>query len=85
MTHEISVENIKCGGCINTIKTALMKTPGVGKVDIDKETEVITVVGSIEKSMLITTLSGLGYPEKGKNNLLKKARSYVSCSIGKMN
>lgn len=85
MTHEISVENIKCGGCMNTIKTALMKVQGIDEVRIDKETEIITVIGNTEKSVLVTTLSGLGYPEKGKNNLLKKARSYVSCSIGKMN
>lgn len=85
MRHEISVENIKCGGCMNTIKTALMKIEGVDEVNIDKETEILTVAGDTEKSILINTLSGLGYPEKGKNNLLKKARSYVSCSIGKMN
>jgi len=62
-----------------------MKLQGVDKVDIDKETEIISVAGNTEKSILIHTLSGLGYPEKGKNNLLKKARSYVSCGVGKMN
>ena len=62
-----------------------MKIQGVDEVTIDKETEIITVDGNTEKSLLVTTLSGLGYPEKGQNNLLKKARSYVSCSIGKMN
>ena len=85
MTYEIAVENIKCGGCMNTIKTALMKIKGVEVVDIDKETEIITVDGNAEKSILLNTLSGLGYPEKGQNNILKKARSYVSCTIGKMN
>lgn len=85
MTQEISVENIKCGGCMNTIKTALMKIRGVGEVSIDKETEIITVNGSTDKSILVNTLSRLGYPEKGQNNLLKKAKSYVSCTIGKMN
>lgn len=70
---------------MNTIKTALMKIQGVDEVSIDKETEIITVAGNTEKSILINTLSRLGYPEKGKNNLLKKARSYVSCSVGKMN
>ena len=85
MTQEILVENIKCGGCMNTITNALMKIQGVDKVEIDKFTEIITVAGNAEKSILINTLSGLGYPEKGKNNLLKKAKSFVSCSVGKLN
>jgi copper chaperone len=84
MVHQIQVENIKCGGCINSIKNALNQLPLVDEVTIDKDTETITVIGDIDLSILIEKLNALGYPEKGKNTTLKKAKSYVSCAIGKM-
>ena len=83
MIHNIAVENIKCGGCMNSIKTALMKINGVENVSIDKET--VTIDATVEKIILINVLSKMGYPEKGNNDLLKKAKSYVSCAIGKIN
>lgn len=83
MIHNIIVENIKCGGCVNSIKTSLLKIKDVEQVEVDKETETVTVKGSIEKEVLIKVLSKQGYPEKGNNDLLKKAKSYVSCAIGK--
>lgn len=85
MTQSITVENIKCGGCMNSIKIALMKINGVKSVSIDKDTETITIDGMVEKAILVQELSKLGYPEKGNNDLFKKAKSYVSCAVGKMN
>ncbi len=85
MKHIIEVENIKCGGCMNSIKNALTKTEGVSEVSIDKETETIEVESTTEREKLVKILSDLGYPEKGHNTLLKKAKSYVSCAIGKIN
>ncbi len=84
MVHQIQVENIKCGGCMNSIKNALNQLPLVDEVTIDKDTETITVNGDVVLSILIEKLNALGYPEKGKNTPLKKAKSYVSCAIGKM-
>lgn len=84
MEQQITVENIKCGGCMNSIQTALLKLNNVEKVTINKETETITVEGNISKDKLIAKLNELGYPEKGDNSLVKKAKSYVNCAIGKM-
>ena len=84
MELQIIVENIKCGGCTNSIQTALLKLDNVEKVVVDKETETITITGDIEKAHVITKLNELGYPEKGDNSLLKIAKSYVNCAIGKM-
>ena len=85
MIHNIAVENIKCAGCVNSIKTALLKIDGVQNVNIDKDTETVTIDGTAEKTILVQALSKLGYPEKGNNDLMKKAKSYVSCAIGKIN
>jgi len=83
-THQIFVENIKCGGCMNSIKTALLKISGVTAVEIFKEEDKVCVSGiAVEKEMLVAKLSSLGYPEKGNNNLISKAKSFVSCAVGK--
>jgi copper chaperone len=85
MEYLIQVENIKCGGCMNSIKKALSGLVGVEKVEVEKETETITVVGTNDiRNNLVEKLSQLGYPEKGNNNLLHKAKSFVSCAVGRM-
>ena len=62
MTNTIEVENIKCGGCINSIKTALQKIATVSDVEINKETDTIIVNAETERELLIETLSKIGYP-----------------------
>lgn len=84
MKQHFEVENIKCGGCVNSIKTALLKLDLVEDVTIDKDLGVVTVSGMLERSVLINKLNGLGYPEKGSNTLIKTAKSYVSCAMGRM-
>lgn len=86
MTQTITVENIKCGGCMNSIKTALLKMENVQDVAIDKDTETITISGAdnMDRESFVNQLFSMGYPEKGNNNLLLKAKSYVSCAIGNL-
>jgi len=83
--YEIQVENIKCGGCMNSIKKAISAIVGVEKVEISKETETVVVEGAENLRTKITEkLAGLGYPEKGNNSLIHKAKSFVSCAIGRV-
>jgi copper chaperone len=83
-THQIFVENIKCGGCVNSIKTALLKLRGVTAIEIFKDEDKVCVSGiAVEKETVVAKLYSLGYPEKGNNNFLRKAKSYVSCVVGK--
>jgi copper chaperone CopZ len=84
-TQEIFVENIKCGGCMTSIKQALEKIKGIEKVEIDKEEEKISLTGDhYQLNEVIDSLNSMGYPQKGDNTLFKQAKSYVSCAIGKM-
>jgi len=78
------VENIKCGGCMNSIKTALLKIDNVEEVTIDKEIDTIVVKGTANREIIVDKLNELGYPEKGDNTLLRQAKSYVNCAIGRM-
>jgi copper chaperone len=84
MIHKIEVENIKCGGCMNSIKTALLKIENVDEVTINKETDTITINSSKDRVVFVNALSHLGYPEKGNNTLFHKGKSFVSCAVGNL-
>ncbi len=89
MSYEISVENIKCGGCSNTITTKLNAMDAVESSDVDIENGVITITGDeANKVEVAELLLKLGYPETGTAEGLKavkaKAKSFVSCAVGKM-
>lgn len=84
-TETIILENIKCAGCMSSIKDGLMKLSGVKTVEVNKEEEKITISGdNYKREEVIAKLSSMGYPESGHNDLMHKAKSYVSCAIGKM-
>ncbi len=82
---KISVENLKCGGCANSISKKLSDVHGVTSVNVDINSGVIDVQGDFNMNEVIKKLDAMGYPVVGQNNLLKKTKSYVSCAIGKMN
>ncbi len=85
MTLTIEVENIKCGGCMNTIRRALLALPGTKDVLIDREKGIVRVEGSASREDVVTILNELGYPEKGNNAFSQKAKSFVSCLVGRLN
>ncbi len=99
MTYEISVENIKCGGCAGTITKRLNALDAVNDCKVDIENGVIII--KFAKSDFIEStndesckvevaelLLKLGYPETGTVEGLKaattKAKSFVSCAVGKL-
>ncbi|MEN8205289.1 MAG: heavy metal-associated domain-containing protein [Pseudomonadota bacterium] len=89
MKHIIDVENIKCGGCAHTIETRLKKLDTVTQVSVNVEQGQVTVeAADNSRTQLVETLLHSGYPEKGTAEGLKaakaKAKSFVSCAIGKM-
>lgn len=85
MIVNFEVENIKCSGCINRIKTSLLTIEGVEIVTINLELEMISVEGIFHREKIIAKLNELGYPEKGNNSIVKKAKSYVNCAVGRIN
>lgn len=83
---DIQVENIKCNGCANSIKTGLLKLEGVKEVSVDIEKGTIHIEGdaSINKEQVISKLHSMGYPEPGKGSGLTTETSFVSCMIGRV-
>lgn len=89
MKHIIEVENIKCGGCANTIETRLGKLDGVSAVQVEVDQGRVTVeAGDADRARLAEALLRSGYPEKGTAEGIKaasaRAKSFVSCAIGRM-
>jgi len=89
MDYLIECENIKCGGCANTIESKLNKIAGVSSVAIEiEEGKVVVDAQEGIRDQIVTSLASAGYPEKGSVEGIKaataKAKSFVSCAIGKV-
>ncbi len=91
---EVFVENIKCGGCANSIRKKLISIEGVEAVDVTiSEGRVIFELAedidpSAMQCLVEMQLKNMGYPKQGSVNGLEsagaKAKSFVSCAIGKI-
>ena len=99
MNIEIQVENIKCGGCASTIKKKLMEDSQVKDVDVNIEQGIVSLdilddvknqAAQIQdiRSGFVATLLKAGYPESGTAEGIAaaraKAKSFVSCAVGKV-
>lgn len=87
MQTTIYIQNLKCSGCANTITKGLTDIETVKNVAVHVEDSSVTFDYETEEKLneVKTKLKALGYPEDGETNSLgAKAKSYVSCAIGKM-
>lgn len=85
------IENLKCGGCANSIKTGLKKLSGVATVEVNKDESSVTVEyteGGVSRADMTEALLKMGYPEvgtvEGFSAIAANAKSFVSCAIGRM-
>lgn len=90
MNYEISVENIKCGGCAGTIVKKINAIEGVESTDVEIEAGIVKINGSDGLGEALTaSLLKMGYPEVGSIEGMAaakaKAKSFVSCAVGKFN
>ena len=83
----LNIQNLKCHGCANTIVTQLSKLNGISDVTVDNEIDAVSFNYSSNTELELATkkLSDLGYPINGEaNSLPKKAKSFVSCAVGRI-
>ncbi|MFY7741229.1 MAG: heavy-metal-associated domain-containing protein [Flavobacterium sp.] len=83
----LRIQNVKCNGCATTIINKITKLDDVSSVFVSVEDNTIsfnyTKVDQIDQ--VKSTLKKLGYPEEGEENSIgQKAKSFVSCAIGKL-
>jgi len=90
MKQTFEVENVKCGGCATTLKNKLKEFYGDIDVNLEVMPRQITLeINEDELETLKVRLRGLGYPLTTDElstfqNVGVKAKSFVSCAIGKM-
>lgn len=78
---------MKCHGCANTITAKLSLLEVIKDVLVNNETNSVSFFHendlTLEESK--TLLNNIGYPIVGdKNAPITKAKSFVSCAIGRM-
>ncbi len=65
MQATLKVPKIHCGGCVNTVTTAVKKLPGVTSVeasDLTKEVKIEFDPTTVDEARIRSTLSSVGYP-----------------------
>lgn len=84
----IEIVNLKCNGCVNTVKKGILNLEGIDTVEVDLENSKVTVPTD-DKILLESVrekLSKMGYPEiHDANTMIHKAKSFVSCATGRIN
>ena len=86
---EIFVENIKCGGCASSIQKKLNETFDTQSAEVNVEQGMVSLeADDAKRDEVVEVLLGLGYPETdsvhGFDSAKAKAKSFVSCAIGRM-
>ncbi len=87
MSTTIEIVNLKCNGCVNTVKKGVLNIDGINEVEVDLDASKVTIpTKNIELiDMVKVKLSKMGYPEVGDaNTIIHKAKSFVSCATGRM-
>ena len=87
MTTTLEIQNLKCGGCAHTIISKLNNLEGIQNVSVYTNSNTVSFENELESEVESATklLSKLGYPVNGDvNSIGKKAKSFVSCAVGRM-
>lgn len=87
MRKTIEIQNLKCGGCANTIIKKLSAVEAISHLSISVETSEVSFNYNASKDLelLENKLIQLGYPPvRLKNTISTKAKSYISCAMGKI-
>ena len=91
MKQTFEVFNVKCEGCASTLKTKLFNEFGEIEVNLNVlPRKIILDIDNEDIPKLAKELKLLGYPLATEemsfmDNTSTKAKSFVSCAIGKIN
>lgn len=86
MKTSIIVQNLKCGGCANTITTKLSEIENISDIviNVDESKISFTYINESDALLVKEKLSKIGYPSiEDDNTLVQKTKSYISCATGK--
>lgn len=83
----LQIQNLKCGGCANTIIRKIGNLEFVRNLEVDTDHDTLSFepLPLEDLTVIKRQLSIMGYPViEDSNSLVKKAASYVSCAMGKI-
>lgn len=82
----IFLDNIKCGGCANSIQKIILEIIGISKAEVNVEEGSVSIdYDQYDEVALEDKLTKMGYPPQGTSSTGQKIKSYVSCAVGKVN
>ena len=61
MKNEYSIEGVKCGGCVATVKERLSKLDNVDNIEVNIQEKTDVVEGEVSKEDLQAALEGTNY------------------------
>lgn len=77
-TETFYVENTGCRSCTGKIRKALMQVISVHAVRVYSDQAKVCVMGvALNRYLLAGKLASLGFPEIGRNTLLKKVKAIL--------
>lgn len=87
MKKTVIIQNLKCGGCANTIIKKISALNGVSEVEVDTEKDTVSFIAENHEDVLQVKekLKVLGYPSvNDANSMVTKAKSFISCANGRV-
>ena len=61
MKNEYSIEGVKCGGCVATVKEKLSKLDNVDNIEVNIQEKTVVVEGEVSKEDLQAALEGTNF------------------------
>ena len=61
MKNEYSIEGVKCGGCVATVKERLSKLDNVDNIEVNIQEKTVVVEGEVSKEDLQAVLEGTNF------------------------
>ena len=58
---QFTVPGMKCGGCANSVRKALVTVPGVTDIQADPPNRHLSVDGTVSPDLIIRALADAGY------------------------
>ena len=82
----LTVTNMSCSGCANSIKKNLARILGIEVVNVDYEKGQIDIRFEDFSDLNVAKcmLDDLGYPDNKNVSLYHKGRSKISCIMGRI-
>lgn len=86
---ELTVENTRYGGCVDSITKKLVATFNTENIEINTEQGTIGIdIDETKRYETVKVLLNLGYPKidsvRGFTSTKAKAKSFSACAVGKM-